>query len=365
MVLAQLALTIYLAADVERPAAGAVGIVVLVAIATLEIAVMIAFARIGRSGGSDDDQDQGGDDPGWGRGGPRTPPPDAPVCWPEFERQFAEHVAAIAERQAPASSSSLRGRRAFDVRPERKRGQRARQEAGLRRPPCSSSRRPGRASSPTRARRSRDRRDAEEHAAEEVDRRLPPSRLPAQRQPAPPGRRAIGDRARDEEADRAQCVGAPDELVVRRVRERRVHRPVGRRVEEQRAGRLDHRRPPRGSPGRRGAPLAQGQPDLQRPAAREEDRPDEERDGRRAGADELLVAGERADQEAQSSRPRTTAPSSVRGSRRPSIGTRRCCPRPRPRASPVPGEAPPPDQVMPKRAGPAMVRRHERARGGF
>ena len=119
MVLAQLALTIYLAADVERPAAGAVGIIVLVAIATLEIAVMVAFARIGRSGGSDDDQDQGGDDPGWGRGGPRTPPPDAPVCWPEFERQFAEHVAAIAERQAPASSSSLRGRRAFDVRPER------------------------------------------------------------------------------------------------------------------------------------------------------------------------------------------------------------------------------------------------------
>ena len=121
MVLAQLALTIYLAADVERPAAGAVGIVVLVAIATLEIGVMIAFSRIGRSGGSDDDQDEGGDDPGWGRGSPRTPPPDAPVCWPEFERQFAEHVAAIAERerQAPASSSSLRGRRAFDVRPDR------------------------------------------------------------------------------------------------------------------------------------------------------------------------------------------------------------------------------------------------------
>jgi hypothetical protein len=121
MALAELALTIYLTADVERPAAGAVGIAVLVAIATLELAVMIAFSRIGRSGGSDDDQDEGGDDPGWGREGPRTPPPDAPVCWPEFERQFAEHVAALAERdrQVPATSSSRRGRRAFDVRPER------------------------------------------------------------------------------------------------------------------------------------------------------------------------------------------------------------------------------------------------------
>ena len=81
---------------------------------------MIVFSRIGR-GGSGDDQDQGGDDPGWRRDGPRTPPPDAPVCWPDFERQFAEHVAALAERerQTPASSSSERGRRVFDVRPER------------------------------------------------------------------------------------------------------------------------------------------------------------------------------------------------------------------------------------------------------
>ena len=91
-----------------------------------------------------------------------------------------------------------------------------------------------------------DRRDAEEHAAEQVDRRLPPARLPARRQPAPPRRRAVGDHARDEEADRAQRVGPPHELVVVRVRERGVHRPVGRRVEEQRAGRLD--RPPPTTP---------------------------------------------------------------------------------------------------------------------
>ena len=108
MALAQLALTIYLAADVgPRASAGTVGIVILVAIATLELAVMIAFSRIGRPHDPGDD-DQDDDDPGWGRDGPRTPPPDAPpVSWPEFEREFAEYVAA-------------RSRTRRDVRPERK-----------------------------------------------------------------------------------------------------------------------------------------------------------------------------------------------------------------------------------------------------
>ena len=112
-----------------RASAGTVGIVILVAIATLELAVMIAFSRIGRSRRPGRRPDQDGDDPGWGRDGPRTPPPDAPpVCWPEFERQFAEHVPRSRERQAP------RARRAAGARLRRaagaEGGQRAGEEAG-------------------------------------------------------------------------------------------------------------------------------------------------------------------------------------------------------------------------------------------
>jgi hypothetical protein len=46
---------------------------------------------------SDSDEQDGGSGGGGGlrRGQdkPRTPPPAGPVCWPEFERQFAEYVA--------------------------------------------------------------------------------------------------------------------------------------------------------------------------------------------------------------------------------------------------------------------------------
>ena len=105
MALAQLALTLYLTAD-ARPSAGTLGIVVLVTMAALELAVLIAFSRIGRSyePGSDDDQDEDG--PGWRRDGPRTPPPDSPVCWPEFEREFAEYVKGLeARREVPGERS--------------------------------------------------------------------------------------------------------------------------------------------------------------------------------------------------------------------------------------------------------------------
>jgi len=120
MAVAELALIVHLAAATERPSAGAIGILLLILIAGVELAVLIAFARMGRSDGSDGDDAEDGDDPGWGRDRPRTPPPDAPFSWPEFERQFAEHVAALdRDRQISASSSSRRGRRAFAVRPER------------------------------------------------------------------------------------------------------------------------------------------------------------------------------------------------------------------------------------------------------
>jgi len=107
MAVCQLALTIYLAAEAgPRASAGTVGIAILVAIATLELAVMIAFSRIGRPYDPGDDADGDDDDPGWGRDEPRTPPPDAPVSWPEFERDFADYVTALRTRR--------------DVRPERK-----------------------------------------------------------------------------------------------------------------------------------------------------------------------------------------------------------------------------------------------------
>jgi hypothetical protein len=119
MAVAELALIVHMAAAGERPSAGAIGILVLILIAGMELAVLIAFARMGRSDGSDGDDAEDGDDPGWGKDRPRTPPPDAPFSWPEFERQFAEHVAALErDRQLSASSSSRRGCRAFAERPE-------------------------------------------------------------------------------------------------------------------------------------------------------------------------------------------------------------------------------------------------------
>src|SRR3954471_15181745 len=134
-----------------------------------------------------------------------------------------------------------------------------------------------------------------------------PSRLTAgSHQPAPPRggppamarRRAVGDRARDEEADRASPVRPPDELVVAGIGQGRVHRLVGRDVEEERARRLDDRGPP-ARPAAGGVPARPGEPALQPAAGGEQDRADEEGDrvGRRS--DELHVARERADEEAR------------------------------------------------------------------
>jgi hypothetical protein len=51
---------------------------------------------------SDSDEQDGGSGGGGGlpRGQdkPRTPPPAGPVCWPEFERQFADYVAQSGQR---------------------------------------------------------------------------------------------------------------------------------------------------------------------------------------------------------------------------------------------------------------------------
>lgn len=95
MSLDQLAVMLYLAATAQ-PSTDTTAVAILMAIFALQFAVMLILRRIFRPDDADgDDPGSGGDGPGWRRGrGPRKPPPDEPVDWPEFERQFAEHIAA-------------------------------------------------------------------------------------------------------------------------------------------------------------------------------------------------------------------------------------------------------------------------------
>jgi hypothetical protein len=88
--------TIAFAADVARSQQESPPVVMLVVIVSLQLVVGLILWRVFRYGGPDDDDPgRGGDGPGWGRRRPRKPPPDQPVCWPEFERQFAEYVAGL------------------------------------------------------------------------------------------------------------------------------------------------------------------------------------------------------------------------------------------------------------------------------
>jgi hypothetical protein len=79
------------------PAAVGVGVTVLVL-----LAIWLRYARSARDG---PDEADGSDDEGGLRVGlpPRRPPPAGPVCWPEFEREFAEYVARRHER-SPAGA---------------------------------------------------------------------------------------------------------------------------------------------------------------------------------------------------------------------------------------------------------------------
>ena len=114
----------------------------------------------------------------------------------------------------------------------------------------------------------------------------PPARRPARGEPPAPRRGAVGDRARDEEAHRAEGIRPPDEPVVVGIGDRRVQGQARRDVEEERPGRLDDRAPPGGHPVARLAPVGEREPRLQRAAHREEDRADEEGAARRpAGPD--------------------------------------------------------------------------------
>src|SRR4051794_36175807 len=77
-----------------------------------------------------------------------------------------------------------------------------------------------------------------------------------------------------------------------------MERLIGRHVEEQGPGGLNRGGPPRRPPGGAGIALGERDEALQRPAGREQDGADEERGRVGAGAHELRVAWERANQEA-------------------------------------------------------------------
>jgi hypothetical protein len=112
MPLDQLVLLLYLAAHAERSSEGMTVVAVLAVIAALQLGVMLILRRVFRPDDADDDDPgSGGGGPGWRRRRrPRKPPPDGPVCWPEFERQFAEHVAALGAGES-VSSRPRDGRR--------------------------------------------------------------------------------------------------------------------------------------------------------------------------------------------------------------------------------------------------------------
>jgi hypothetical protein len=100
MSLVQLAFAFLLVADAERSSGGTSILPVVAVMAVWDLSVMLILARVfmsGGAGGHDPGSDGGG--PGWRRRRrPRKPPPRDPAWWPEFERQFAEHVAAQAAR---------------------------------------------------------------------------------------------------------------------------------------------------------------------------------------------------------------------------------------------------------------------------
>jgi hypothetical protein len=106
MSLVQLGFAFLLVADAERSSGGTSILPGLAAMAVWDLSVMLILWRVFMSGGTDGhDPGSGGGGPGWRRRRPRKPPPHDPAWWPEFERQFAEHVAVQA---APARTTSQR-----------------------------------------------------------------------------------------------------------------------------------------------------------------------------------------------------------------------------------------------------------------
>ena len=66
--------------------------------------VGLAWLSVAGGGPADDEPGSDGDGPDWDRPEPRRPPPEPHVSWPDFERQFAEHVRARGSRdKVPAA----------------------------------------------------------------------------------------------------------------------------------------------------------------------------------------------------------------------------------------------------------------------
>jgi hypothetical protein len=112
----------HLTVTISSAASGAVatGVAVLAGIFALQFGILFVLRRILGPGG-DEGEEPGSDGGGRGRRrdpAPRRPPPDGLVCWPEFERQFADHVAGLrrspgrrfaADRRSPGSDDALPG----------------------------------------------------------------------------------------------------------------------------------------------------------------------------------------------------------------------------------------------------------------
>ena len=78
--------------DTASHAAGEVVTGLAIGIVVVLVLFVTLMAWWTRRGGSDDPGDGGG---GGGGGNPPDPGPSGPPWWPEFEREFAEHVARV------------------------------------------------------------------------------------------------------------------------------------------------------------------------------------------------------------------------------------------------------------------------------
>ena len=87
-------------------------------------------------------------------------------------------------------------------------------------------------------------RDPEGDASGKVDGCDPPLEAAARSARQATADLDVREIARDEEARRSNGVGSPDQPVVRRLFEPRLHRPEGVQVEQQRADELEHTAPP-------------------------------------------------------------------------------------------------------------------------
>jgi hypothetical protein len=105
MSLVQLVFAFLLVADAERSSGGTSILPVVAVMAVWDLSAMLILWYVFMSGGADGhDPGSDGGGPGWRRRRrPRKPPPHDPAWWPEFERQFAEHVAAQAARARATS----------------------------------------------------------------------------------------------------------------------------------------------------------------------------------------------------------------------------------------------------------------------